>query len=195
MAAREDILSAVRGAGVPACDHPGVAGLGLRVDDLAATFCEMAKAVGGDCIRVADRAAADQALRGLAVYRGARRVVTLVRGVGEGSFDPAEVADPHELAGLDVCVLPAELGVAENGAVWIDGRRLPHQALFVIADHLVAVVEAGSIVADLHQAYARLRVGNGFGLFLAGPSKTADIEQSLVIGAHGARSLVVLLVG
>jgi L-lactate dehydrogenase complex protein LldG len=46
----------------------------------------------------------------------------------------------------------------------------------------------------MHQAYER--IGNqeyGFGTFIAGPSKTADIEQSLVLGAHGARGLTVFL--
>jgi L-lactate dehydrogenase complex protein LldG len=59
------------------------------------------------------------------------------------------------------------------------------------------VVEVAAIVPDLHAAYARLDLAGRprWGLFLAGPSKTADIEQSLVIGAHGARSLTVLLVG
>jgi len=195
MGAREDILSAVRGAMVPARDHPGVMGLGVAFGDLSSRFGEMVKAAGGTCIRVRDVAAADSVVRELSVSRQARRVATLVPGVGEGTVDPSKVGDPHELAGLDLCVLPAELGVAENGAVWIDGRRLPHQALVVIAEHLAVVVQARTLVADMHQAYAHLSVGGGFGLFLAGPSKTADIEQALVIGAHGARSCLVLLVG
>jgi L-lactate dehydrogenase complex protein LldG len=193
--AREEILSAVRGAPVPPCDHPGVAGLGIHVEDLAAAFAEVVSRVGGTCVRVPDLPAADQALRALPVHRDARRIVTLVPGVGQGTEDPAGLADPHGLAGLDLCVLPAEIGVAENGAVWIDGRRLPHQALFVIAEHVAIVLDAQALVPDMHQAYGRIEVGGGFGVFLSGPSKTADIEQALVIGAHGARSCTVLVVG
>jgi L-lactate dehydrogenase complex protein LldG len=193
--AREAILSAVRGAAVPQREHPGVAGLGVSFPDLAAKFAEMVGAVGGACLRVADLTAADRALRELPVHKEARQVATLVPGVGQANVDPSAVADPHDLAKLDLCVLRAELGVAENGAVWIDGRALPHQALFVIPEHLAVVLDAATLVADMHQAYARIALGPGFGLFLSGPSKTADIEQALVIGAHGARSCTVLLVG
>jgi L-lactate dehydrogenase complex protein LldG len=117
--------------------------------------------------------------------------------VGTSTFDPAAVKDPHELEGLDLAVLEGAFGVAENGAVWIEGAGLPHHALVVIPEHLVVVVEAGALVADLQEAYARLELAARprWGLFLAGPSKTADIEQALVIGAHGARSATVLLIG
>jgi L-lactate dehydrogenase complex protein LldG len=195
VAARDDILRALRGASVPDRPHPGVGGLGVRFDDLPAKFAEMVGAVGGTCLRVPDRAAADRALRELPIHRDSRRRASLVPGVGEGTVDPAQLADPHQLADLELSILPGELGVAENGAVWVEGARLPHQALFVIAEHLALVVEVSALVPDMHQAYARIRTGGGFGTFVSGPSKTADIEQALVIGAHGARSAVVLLVG
>lgn len=194
MAARDEILAAVRRGAGPAAEHPGLAGLGVRWPDPVAKLAELATAVGSTCLRVPDLAAADQALRALPVFEKARRTVTLMPGVGSSSFDPASLADPHELDGLDLCVLPAELAVAENGAMWIDTRSFPHQALYVIAEHVAVVVRASTVVHDMHQAYERLRHGKGFALFLGGPSKTADIEQALVVGAHGARSCAVLLV-
>jgi L-lactate dehydrogenase complex protein LldG len=194
MGARDDILAAVRRAQPPSSPHPGTEGLGVRFPDVAAKFAEMVAAVGGTCLRVPDRQAADRALRELPVHRNARRIVSLVPGVGVATIDPAKVDDPHALDGLDLCICPAALGVAENGATWIDARPFPHQALFVIPEHLAVVVEESTLVHDMHQAYQRIEHGAGFQLFVSGPSKTADIEQALVIGAHGARSCTVLLV-
>jgi L-lactate dehydrogenase complex protein LldG len=97
------------------------------------------------------------------------------------------------LADVDLAVLPGEIGVAENGAVWVPETNMLHRALPTITQHLVLVLDHRRIVATMHQAYAQLPNTGGYGKFVAGPSKTADIEQSLVIGAHGARSLVVML--
>ena len=69
-----------------------------------------------------------------------------------------------------------------------------NRALPFICQHLVIVLPIKKLVPTMHQAYQSIDVSaNGFGTFIAGPSKTADIEQALVIGAHGARSLVVYL--
>jgi L-lactate dehydrogenase complex protein LldG len=85
--------------------------------------------------------------------------------------------------------------VAENGSIWVTDRAVRHRALFFIVQHLALVIPAHSIVHNMHQAYDRLELGGAeFGVFIAGPSKTADIEQSLVIGAHGPRSLTVFCV-
>jgi L-lactate dehydrogenase complex protein LldG len=194
--ARDDILAALRRAAVPAAPLPDLSGLGVRFADRAQQFATALAAVAGVCLRAADRAAAQRALAELPVHRDARQMVSLVEGIGRSDVDLAAVTDPRELADLQLAILPGEFGVAENGAVWVDGAALAHRAVFVITEHLVLVVDAAAVVDDMHEACARLETGPPrYGTFIAGPSKTADIEQALVIGAHGARSLTVLLIG
>lgn len=196
MTARDEILAALRRASPPAAPLPDLAGLGMRFADPVQQFVEAVASVGGACVRAPDRAAAHAALAELAAYRDARQVVSLVPAVGRSDIDLAAITDPHLLDGLDLAILPGEIAVAENGAVWVDGSALVHPAVFVIAEHLVLVVDADRVVHDMHEAYAHLEASRpAYGTFIAGPSKTADIEQALVIGAHGARSLTVLLVG
>lgn len=96
------------------------------------------------------------------------------------------------LAEVEVLEIDGEFGVAENGAIWLIEEALPHRVAPFICQHLVIHVQ--KIVPHMHAAYEELKKpSSSFGLFLAGPSKTADIEQSLVIGAHGARSLTVVI--
>ncbi|MCI0492871.1 MAG: lactate utilization protein, partial [Planctomycetes bacterium] len=111
---------------------------------------------------------------------------------------------PHALTDVDIAILLGEFAVAENGAVWVTDRRVPLRVIYFLCQHLVLVVPASEIVDHMHAAYERLATaGTGsrstfaepvFGVFISGPSKTADIEQALVIGAHGPRSLTVFLV-
>jgi len=110
------------------------------------------------------------------------------------TIDLDKIQKPHDFENLDVLVLEGEFGVAENGAIWISDKNIPIRVLPFIAKHLVVVLDKASIVQNLHQAYAQLAgIEYDFGLFISGPSKTADIEQSLVIGAQGALSLQVFL--
>lgn len=102
--------------------------------------------------------------------------------------------DVHSFSKLDLAILKGQFGVAENGAIWLDDSELRLRAIPFITEHLVIVISRDSLVTTMHQAYDRIGdQHSGFGLFIAGPSKTADIEQSLVIGAHGAKSLMVVL--
>lgn len=90
--------------------------------------------------------------------------------------------------------IKATKGVAENGAVWISESQMINRSLPFICQHLVILLQKGNIVSTMHNAYQQINAfEEGFGVFIAGPSKTADIEQSLVIGAHGARSLSLYL--
>jgi L-lactate dehydrogenase complex protein LldG len=109
---------------------------------------------------------------------------------GRRRFD--KTMDGLSLAEVEVLEIDGEFGVAENGAIWLTEDALPHRVAPFICQHLVINVK--KIVPHMHAAYEELgKVNSGFGLFLSGPSKTADIEQSLVIGAHGARSLTIVI--
>ena len=196
MATREALLAALRRAAPRETPKPDLSALGVKYADGTKQFADVLAAVGGACVRVPDRAAAHAAVSALPVCRDARRVVSLVPGVGAANVALEALPDPHALEGLDVSILPGELAVAENGAVWVDGATFHHRVVFVVPEHLVLVVDAANVVNDMHEAYARL-AGRPvrYGLFISGPSKTADIEQALVIGAQGARSCTVVLVG
>jgi L-lactate dehydrogenase complex protein LldG len=102
---------------------------------------------------------------------------------------------PGFYEGTSLAIIGSALGVAENGALWVTENEVKTvRVLPFITQHLVLVVSQQSIVGTMHEAYAQLGAPTeGFGVFIAGPSKTADIEQSLVIGAQGARSLLVII--
>jgi L-lactate dehydrogenase complex protein LldG len=79
--------------------------------------------------------------------------------------------------------------------MWISETHMANRLIPFICQHLVIVLNPVVIVNNMHEAYQQLNVSaEGFGVFIAGPSKTADIEQNLVIGAHGARSLRVYII-
>ena len=102
--------------------------------------------------------------------------------------------DPRTLEDVSVSILEGHFGVAENGAVWITEENMGDRVLPFICEHLVLVMYASSIRDTMHQAYEYLHSSSySFGTFIAGPSKTADIEQALVLGAHGPKTLTVFL--
>ena len=195
MDSRARILDALRTASAPAAAAPDLSQVGVRWDDPLARLADAVAAVGGRLVRVADRAHLASAAASLAAEVGATRVGSAVPEV-PGNVDLAGIADPHLLEGLGLAVVPGAFAVAENGAVWVSGDALRPRGAFVVAEHLALVVSTKDVVHDMHEAYRRISFpGAGFGTFIAGPSKTADIEQALVIGAHGARSCTLFLVG
>jgi len=109
-------------------------------------------------------------------------------------FVPQLSNDPHAFENVDLAILKGHFGVAENGAVWITDNLMGDQSIPFISHHLALVIYKTDIVPTLVEAYERLeRYSYNYGTFIAGPSKTADIEQSLVLGAHGPKSMIVFL--
>ena len=101
----------------------------------------------------------------------------------------------EKLDKVECLVLHGNFGVAENGAIWLEDKDMPNRLLPFITQHLILQMDIKEIVPTMEDAYRRINLREtGFGVFISGPSKTADIEQSLVYGAHGAKELTVLLV-
>ena len=188
------ILDAIRAQRVASAELPSLERAWLRFDDPLAQFQAMVESVGGRVVHVAGAGQIATSLSRIAEYSAAKRVVSTVATV-PATIDLEQIADAHELESVDWAVLPGEFAVAENGAIWVTDKGLKHRTIYFIVQHLALVLPAGEIVNNMHEAYQRISVGqSSLGVFISGPSKTADIEQSLVIGAHGPRSLTVLCV-
>lgn len=200
MSSKQSILAAIRKAGAPEAAAPDLNRNWITFDDKPRAFAEVLASVGGKCVFVADRGEIPAQLAEHPAFAAAKKIVSSVAEVS-GNIDLAQLHDPHLTEDVDFAILPGKFGVAENGAIWITDEGLRHRAIYFIVQHLVLVIPRSEIVDNMYSAYRRLNLGargegdRTFGAFIAGPSKTADIEQSLVIGAHGPRSLTVYCVG
>ncbi|WP_336515799.1 LutC/YkgG family protein [Pollutibacter soli] len=188
MSSRDKILSAVKSnqpSRVP------IAEINITVaddEDLKSKYLRILESIGGkgqivdscDEIQKILSADFDPSSRKIAVGRS-------WPGFAE-SFSAA--IDPHQLENVEVAIIEAHFAVAENAAVWVTEDRMGFRALPFICQHLVVIIPEQHIVATMHDAYQFIghREYN-FATFIAGPSKTADIEQSLVLGAHGPISM------
>ncbi|MEO8336484.1 MAG: LUD domain-containing protein [bacterium] len=191
MASRDAILSAVRAARPPAVERPDVRAISrgvVSLDDDVHEFIVASEVAGARVVRAPHAKLAELIA---ATYPAEGRQVSALELLDAN----AERMLPHSFADTDVFICEGVLGVAENGAVWLPLSQLQYRSALFLAINVIVVLHRDRIVHDLHAAYDVVEPSaEGFGVFVAGPSKTADIEQSLVIGAHGAKSLTVLLV-
>jgi len=195
MSSRDSILKAVRQSQREATPLPTLDQNWMRFDDPIEQFTKVLESVGGKCIRVGSLAEIDGHLSSFPQFESAGMRASTVEGIGQPTIDVGAIDDPHKLERVDFAVLSGEIAVAENGAVWVTDGTLRHRVLHFIAQHLALIVPASNVVNNMHEAFEQLSFDSRrFGTFISGPSKTADIEQSLVIGAHGPRSHVVFLV-
>lgn len=195
MDSKSEILASVRKQAPPQVALPDLNERWITYPDRSAQFGEVLKFVGGAIDHITHRSQAEQKIQSLAAFQSAKQIVCTPSDIALGNLDLQSVSDPHQLAGVDLAIVDGQFGIAENAAVWVDGAMLKHRVLLFLAQHLVLLVDANTLCHNMHEAYHRLAFDSaGYGVFISGPSKTADIEQSLVIGAHGARSLTVILI-
>ncbi|HLA51675.1 MAG TPA: LUD domain-containing protein [Flavitalea sp.] len=193
MSARDNILKAVAANKPPSIVQPDIDV--KRTDPLPVgdAFEVAVKNLSAVCTKVASL---QEALEMIQAKDGALTNRINLIDAEQPFRDSIAKADAHALQLVFKAYIRGSLGVAENGAIWISEPDMGNRLLPFITEHLVIVINTATLVYNMHEAYQKIQVNEyGYGVFIAGPSKTADIEQSLVIGAHGPRSLEVYLVG
>lgn len=161
--------------------------------DLVETFKEKVTLVGGNLRVLAATEELDSVISNL--YPDSKRIISTTKESSLGTVTISKETEPHTLENVDLSIIMGVLGVAENGSIWIDDENTVVRVLPFITNDLILLLKKEDLCLHLHEAYRLIaNRKQGYGLFLSGPSKTADIEQCLVIGAQGAMSLTVILI-
>ncbi|MBE6262139.1 MAG: hypothetical protein E7107_15250 [Prevotella sp.] len=202
MASKEDILKKYRANVRKQFDMPDLSDIrGITYPDPLLQFMNMTKSVGGNAIEVDKGRDINELIREL--YPDAKEIASNLPEITIATRNPDEVGHARDLNGTDVGVVRGCFGVAENACVWIP-QQMKEKAVCFISENLVILLDKSQIVNNMHEAYRRLSERDpksgldlfdqyGYGTFISGPSKTADIAQVLVMGAQAARSATVLL--
>lgn len=193
MSSKEDILKKYRANVRVKFDMPDLSDIkAITYPDPLLQFMNMTKNVGGNAIEVEKGRDINELIREL--YPDAKEIASNLPEITIATRNPDEVGRARDLNGTDVGIIRGSFGVAENACVWIP-QQMKEKAVCFISENLVILLDKKQIVNNMHEAYRRIEFNDyGYGTFISGPSKTADIAQVLVMGAQAARSATVLLI-
>jgi L-lactate dehydrogenase complex protein LldG len=190
MESRERILKNIAHANAKKTPLPELSERQGKGSNDAEEFVALLEKIGGKVVEVKDSAAVGHYV--LQQFPSSSRILTTIPELPWFASPLSE--DPHAFENVDLAILRGHFGVAENGAVWITDQLMGDRSIPFISQHLALVINKQDIVPTLHAAYERIASDSyEYGTFIAGPSKTADIEQSLVLGAHGPKSMIVFM--
>lgn len=189
---KEDLLAKIRANIHKTYDMPSFDEMkGVQYADPLKQFVEMSKTVGGKVVEMGVNDNINDVIR--KCYPDAKVIASNLPEVTIANRNPDTVAEANELNGTDVGVIRGVFGVAENGCIWVP-QTMKEKAVCFISEYLVILLDRKQIVNNMHEAYNRVEFNSyGYGCFISGPSKTADIAQALVMGAQAARGVTVVL--
>ncbi len=193
MSKKEDILAKFRKNVIKKYDMPRLDDIrGITYPDPLVQFISMTENVGGKVVELEKGQDINQLIKEL--YPDAKEIASNLPEITIATRNPDTVESAQALNGTDVGVIKGMFGVAENACVWIP-QTMKEKAVCFISENLVILLDRTQIVNNMHEAYKRIEFTDyGYGSFISGPSKTADIAQVLVMGAQAARSATVVLV-
>lgn len=185
MSSKEDILKKYRANIRQQFDMPDLSDINaITYPDPLLQFMNMTKSVGGNAIEVESGRDINELIREL--YPDAKEIASNLPEITIATRNPDTVGRARDLNGTDVGVIRGKFGVAENGCVWIP-QQMKEKAVCFISENLIILLPKSQIVNNMHEAYKRIefdKTYDGYGTFISGPSKTADIAQVLVMGAR-----------
>jgi L-lactate dehydrogenase complex protein LldG len=193
MSSREKILAAVKNNQPALQQLPELNALtATGYTDKFEQFCTLLKTIGGTVIEINNTNDIIEYVKTNFTHN--QNYITTLPQLQEFKLLD-ENLDAHSLESIEVAVVEASFGVAENGSVWLTNDHIKIRALPFICQHLAVLLNKKDLVSNMHEAYNLIGSANyDFGVFIAGPSKTADIEQSLVLGAHGPKTMTVFII-
>lgn len=193
MSTREKILAAVKKNQPPLSALPDISVFKVHEEDVVKKYSEIFAGIGGLLVSAGSLENVKDLIK--KDFDQSKRILTNLPALSDVAELSDPEADPHTLEDVELAIIEARLAVAENGAVWLTEDVMGQRVLPYIAQHLAVIVREDIIVSTMHDAYAKIASEDyGFGGFIGGPSKTADIEQALVLGAHGPLSMTVYLI-
>ena len=165
-----------------------------EVEQLQEVFVKTCETVGAQVVVTSTEEPTDLAALVRILYPEAKEIASNLPEMQEiATRNPDTVDDASDLNGTDVAAVRGQIGVAENGCIWVP-QTMKERAVCFISEYLVILLSREAIVRNLHQAYQNIRMTDyGYGCFISGPSKTADIAQALVMGAQAARGVTVVI--
>ena len=192
MSNKEDILKRYRANVIEKFDMPDLSDIrAITYPNPLVQFIKMSESVGGNVIEVTKGKDINELVK--EIYPDAKEIASNLPEVTIATRNPDTVGRARDLNGTDVGIIRGMFGVAENGCIWIP-QQMKEKAVCFISENLVILLPKSQIVNNMHEAYKRIEFNDyGYGTFISGPSKTADIAQVLVMGAQAARSVTVLL--
>lgn len=192
MSKKEDILSRYRANIKQQFDMPSLDDIkGITYPDPLVQFISISEGVGGKVVELELGKDINDLIREL--YPEAKEIASNLPEITIATRNPDTIGSPQALNNTDVGVIRGMFGVAENGCIWIP-QQMVEKAVCFISENLVILLKKSEIVNNMHEAYKRIEFNDyGYGTFISGPSKTADIAQVLVMGAQAARSATVVL--
>ena len=194
MSSKEDILKKYRANVIERFDMPDLSDIqAVTYSNPVVQFVQMTVNVGGKVIEVEKGQDINQLIK--EIYPDAKEIASNLPEITIATRNPDDVGRARDLNGTDVGIIRGQFGVAENACIWIP-QTMKEKAVCFISENLVILLPKSQIVNNMHEAYKRIKFDetyDGYGTFISGPSKTADIAQVLVMGAQAARSVTVLL--